>query len=306
MVNAAALHPKKNYYVGKKSEYRNNYLPFDYYDFWITAKENESLRFRNKVRDYVHTPFDWDEDQDVYIESTNEFDHLNQGTQTSDRPRIHFNKHGNHKNTGDYIKVSADELNNFVKANQQQHHGVSFIKPNAPTRKFNPAKHNNGGGNNYHENENVNNRGGFNSKTYKKSNAAVQQRAQQEFDYVDRFNEGVRISSAKSLNHHPQHQQAQRPLKSALVKKNRRNSAKRARSSSAGPVANRNRAVSQNQNCQPKANGRPEFYKSNSNISVQTPHDWVARDYRLNREQYNPSNLSFCLLFVILLSQIGS
>jgi hypothetical protein len=50
---------KNIFHVAKRSEYRNNYLPFDYYDFMITAKENENLRFRNKIRDYLHTPFDW-------------------------------------------------------------------------------------------------------------------------------------------------------------------------------------------------------------------------------------------------------
>ena len=68
----------------KKSEYRNNFLPFDYYDFCITAKENENLRYRNKLRDYLHTPFDWDEDLDIYIEPlSDKNEHLNQATQTS-------------------------------------------------------------------------------------------------------------------------------------------------------------------------------------------------------------------------------
>ena len=102
---------KKNFGIGRKSEYRNNYVPFDYYDFWITAKENENLRFRNKVRDYVHTPFDWDEDEDVYLESSpNQFDHLNQATQTTDRPRKHSNKDGNHLNPSIYKKVNNYEL----------------------------------------------------------------------------------------------------------------------------------------------------------------------------------------------------
>ena len=68
----------------RKSEYRNNFLPFDYYDFCITAKENENLRYRNKLRDYLHTPFDWDEDLDIYIEPlSDKNEHLNQATQTS-------------------------------------------------------------------------------------------------------------------------------------------------------------------------------------------------------------------------------
>lgn len=78
---------KNNFYLAaKRSEYRNNFLPFDYYDFWITAKENENLRCQNKIRDYVHTPFDWDEDQDYYLESNDKFNQINQATQTSERP----------------------------------------------------------------------------------------------------------------------------------------------------------------------------------------------------------------------------
>lgn len=81
---------KRNMYsLGKKSEYRQNFLPFDYYDFWITAKENENLRFKNKLRDYLHTPFDWDEDQTYYIEQMNKTEQANQGTQTSERPNRH-------------------------------------------------------------------------------------------------------------------------------------------------------------------------------------------------------------------------
>lgn len=77
---------RKSIYLGlqKKSEYRQNFLPFDYYDFCITAKENENLRCRNKLRDYLHTPFDWDEDLDIYIEPLS--DNLNQSTQTLQKP----------------------------------------------------------------------------------------------------------------------------------------------------------------------------------------------------------------------------
>ncbi|RNA43037.1 hypothetical protein BpHYR1_042901 [Brachionus plicatilis] len=83
-----ANHQNK-YSLPKKSEYRHNFLPFDYYDFWITAKENENLRFKNKIRDYLHTPFDWDEDQEYYIEQASKTDLANQGTQTSERPNRH-------------------------------------------------------------------------------------------------------------------------------------------------------------------------------------------------------------------------
>ena len=74
---------RKSIYLAsqKKSEYRRNFLPFDYYDFCITAKENENLRCRNKLRDYLHTPFDWDEDLDIYIEPVSD-NNLNQSSQT--------------------------------------------------------------------------------------------------------------------------------------------------------------------------------------------------------------------------------
>ena len=105
---------KSNFYLAaKRSEYRNNYLPFDYYDFWITAKENENLRCQNKIRDYVHTPFDWDEDQDFYLESNEKFQHSNQATQTSERPRQ--NRKSKH------VRVDQDKENHEVHFNDQQH-----------------------------------------------------------------------------------------------------------------------------------------------------------------------------------------
>ncbi|CAF0894972.1 unnamed protein product [Brachionus calyciflorus] len=96
---------KRNPFAVKRSEYRHNYLPFDYYDFWITAKENENLRFKNKLRDYLHTPFDWDEDQEYYIEQNLHSEQANQGTQTTDRPNRH-----------DHLKLSSKSENNLAKA----------------------------------------------------------------------------------------------------------------------------------------------------------------------------------------------
>ena len=83
--------------LAKKSEYRNNYLPFDYFDFWITAKENENLRCRNKIRDYVHTPFDWDENQEIYLEPAVS-ENITQATQTSERPKFVPNNENNNFN----------------------------------------------------------------------------------------------------------------------------------------------------------------------------------------------------------------
>lgn len=90
---------RKNYFNGKRSEYRHNYLPFDFYDFWITAKENQNQRYKNKIRDYLHTPFDWDEDQDFYTHSASSFgaasssyDSLaHQSTQTTYRSGSEYN-----------------------------------------------------------------------------------------------------------------------------------------------------------------------------------------------------------------------
>lgn len=102
---------KRNNYSNKRSEYRINYLPFDYYDFWITAKENENLRFKNKLRDYLHTPFDWDENLEVYRESQEiamKFEKANQATQTSDRPNRH-----------DQLKMLLDEKEELARKHIQ-------------------------------------------------------------------------------------------------------------------------------------------------------------------------------------------
>lgn len=92
--NNMSKNNKNIFHIAKRSEYRNNYLPFNYYDFMITAKENENLRFQNKLRDYLHTPFDWDEDQDFYFEQEREknFHQASQASQTADQPR-----HGHHQ-----------------------------------------------------------------------------------------------------------------------------------------------------------------------------------------------------------------
>ena len=102
------------YYASKRSEYRNNFLPFDYYDFWLTAKENENLRCQNKIRDYVHTPFDWDEDQEYYLESEEKFNHINQATQTTERPR-----HENLRKSRQ--RQEQDKENNEVRFNDDHH-----------------------------------------------------------------------------------------------------------------------------------------------------------------------------------------
>ena len=97
----------------KKSEYRQNFLPFDYYDFCITAKENENLRYRNKLRDYLHTPFDWDEDLDIYIEPI--MDNLNQSTQTNVSRSKSFNELKNFEDIAEFKRERQrvlDESNN--------------------------------------------------------------------------------------------------------------------------------------------------------------------------------------------------
>jgi hypothetical protein len=105
---------RKNYFLGKRSEYRHNYLPFDFYDFWITAKENQNQRYKNKIRDYLHTPFDWDEDQDFYLQSnstfgvvSNSYDSLaHQSTQTTYRSRAASDDQGDNDNyNNDKIKI---------------------------------------------------------------------------------------------------------------------------------------------------------------------------------------------------------
>ena len=135
---------KNNFYLAaKRSEYRNNYLPFDYYDFWITAKENENLRCQNKIRDYVHTPFDWDEDQEYYLESNDKFHHTNQATQTSEKPRhdrksrqkteqdkenheVHFSDHKQHH--------KHHQHNQHQRQNRANHSDLNDHRPQQQSR----------------------------------------------------------------------------------------------------------------------------------------------------------------------------
>jgi hypothetical protein len=122
---AAAAAMRKHFYLGKKSEYRQNFLPFDYYDFWITAKENENLRCRNKLRDYLHTPFDWDEDQELYLEQRPattgpQHDQANHATQTSGRP-----------NRRDQLKKTNKDFEQYSTLQQQiqqQQHNLNQQK----------------------------------------------------------------------------------------------------------------------------------------------------------------------------------
>ena len=135
---------RKNFYAGKKSEYRQNYLPFDYYDFWHTAKENENLRCRNKLRDYLHTPFDWDEDQGFYLEAqTSTADVVNHATQTTARPnrRDHLeNVHKHFANQTEENKKQESQSNDQIvdntkpkakktRKNKKSHHSKSKVSP---------------------------------------------------------------------------------------------------------------------------------------------------------------------------------
>jgi hypothetical protein len=147
---AAAAAMRKNFYLGKKSEYRQNYLPFDYYDFWVTAKENENLRCRNKLRDYLHTPFDWDEDQDFYLETqTNHpVESSNHATQTSDRPnrrdhlkKVHkdFERHAQQQNQANAVKDQPRQAQSQKQPQAQQAkqrpQGVAGVRIEEPVRR---------------------------------------------------------------------------------------------------------------------------------------------------------------------------
>lgn len=133
----------------RRSEYRINYLPFNYYDFWITAKENENMRLRNKLRDYLHTPFDWDENVDIYCESdatvaaAAQLEKMNRATQTSERPNRHdqlariVDERGERRvvDDGKHIHVENSEKGVQTKANLMK----KFSKANARKK---PSKEN--------------------------------------------------------------------------------------------------------------------------------------------------------------------
>jgi hypothetical protein len=264
-----------HYYSNKKSEYRVNYLPFDYYDFWITAKENENLRFKNKLRDYLHTPFDWDENLEVYQESeavvgaaaeaaaaaaanaaaaeaekaekarlaalARNLERLNQATQTTSRPNRH-----------DHLKKIAQD-NERQKHTQQQIQQASNLEKSVQTV--------------------INNRG--NKKSVKNGRKKSK----------DRLNAN---NVKKSIN--------TRPTKSAGVQVNFEYSKKRDQATNSGqltvaprcqsakyPIARnqRNQSSFKLDHCcdHGKEKTDANLVRSLSNMSIQTPMEWNLRDY---------------------------
>ncbi len=130
---------RKNYFYGKRSEYRHNYLPFDFYDFWITAKENQNQRYKNKIRDYLHTPFDWDEDQDLYSRSISPFDtassaydsQAHQSTQTTHRSRAGNDQTNDCNNVNEKNSIIGKKFSN----NQRPKSSISFQDEQKTTKK---------------------------------------------------------------------------------------------------------------------------------------------------------------------------
>jgi hypothetical protein len=241
---------KTNYYQGKKSEYRNNYLPFDYYDFWMTAKENENLRFRNKIRDYIHTPFDWNEDEEVYLETADKFDQLNQATQTTQRP-IMIENHKTSQRHSSGKTQQTQKQNAFFDASAETTINRNQLN-NTQFSRNKPRKNRRGRSKSAKVSSN------YNNNNYYNSNNNNDKRAAQNFN-------------GPILNQNSKYNLVNQKFNSNIekIKSNKNQFGNAARNSS--NIENR----------QYKSNGI--LNRSTTNIAVQTPFGWSLRDFNQNR-----------------------
>lgn len=245
---------RKNMYLAsqKKSEYRQNFLPFDYYDFCITAKENENLRCRNKLRDYLHTPFDWDEDLDILIEPVN--DNFNQATQTAERPVSNRKQKQNQQQrskTFNELKTREDEIQNMQDSNRiirdryLNHYDNEYIEElrieaAKEAKKLKKAKKN-------------------------KAKKTVKVQETENNSEEDFRNNGIQINVRPNSG----------PKKSSMPPKM---SLKRAQSTLVKSSTNKSNADLAKE-IQMKKTGNYELLKNSGNQAIQTPHDWTLRDY---------------------------
>jgi hypothetical protein len=234
---------KRNYYQGKRSEYRNNYLPFDYYDFWMTAKENENLRFRNKIRDYIHTPFDWNEDEDVYLETVDKFDQFNQATQTTQRPIMienHKTSQRHHSGKGQQQQNTFSNVSDDITINQNQ----NKVKNNSQFLKNKPRK------NKRNRSKSAKASTGYNSNNNK--NRTVQNFIEPKFDEKRKHEQNYN---------------------SSMVNKNKLENVAMAKNSC---------TIEKNQN-KSNSRANNTLNRSMTNIAVQTPFGWCLRDFNQNK-----------------------
>jgi hypothetical protein len=271
MASAAAI--RKNFFAQKKSEYRQNYLPFDYYDFWVTSKENENLRCRNKLRDYLHTPFDWDEDQDFYLETqVNQVDVVNHATQTTTRPnrRDHLQKVHNafagykHKQSND----QETQNNNQVNQKQQSQNQKKNLKNKQEEKKTERPK--SSASSIVQQQESVQRKP---RKNKKKSGVAKSARA---INFEQQSHQGIRIENSYSKLNDGQ----------GVVSK-----PGRVRSSSAREPSSyaENFVQKQNSNLDQVSQ---KLAKSISNIAIQTPLGWNLRDFNNEKQSRASSSTS--------------
>lgn len=266
----------------KKSEYRNNYLPFDYYDFCITAKENENLRFRNKIRDYIHTPFDWDED-DEYYEVAVESEHANQATQTTQRQ------------SNNNVQLEKTSYQNQLyqcqyQSRQQKNNQYQNIMPDMDPNNSNNFTHDQRICNNNNDRYMIKKNSNFNKKKSAKSTHQQKNQRKQSAKYQNGSN---RPFSSQFVS------EPQSPTSNNVNKNRRAWSARSAGPRSESACARRQKSTTPvpkiNENIYATNLNKAiehTLKKSISNMSVQTPHDWKLREFKKNNDSKNSNRES--------------
>jgi hypothetical protein len=257
---------RRNLYASKRSEYRNNYLPFDYYDFWIIAKENENLRFRNKLRDYLHTPFDWDEDQGFYLEPQEDdrFDQQ-QGARTTSRATTP----GNEELLKRHAKARVSHaVNEFTRKD-------SLIMKHLEERKKEILKK--------HDEQ---------TDAKSKQNVAIQQKSKENKQIKVNGNQpGTKRKSKKAKKSTNQFMKSMKPktVVSENVPKTKAKPAPKVNESQESARVKRDikSAASQTSARESRTSKRvddlddsPRLFRSTSSIAIQTPIGWNLREYK--------------------------
>jgi hypothetical protein len=304
------MNKKNHFFIGKRSEYKNQYLPFDFYDFWITAKENQTQRNKNKIRDYLHTPFDWDEDQDFYIHSSSSLGGGSDGlgsdprdsvahesTQTTFRSRANTHRNEEAKE----VKESINLKNGQNRRNKST--GISFndeqklVKKKSIVKPQQSSTSSASSSSASMEQQEVNRK---KSKTKEKHTA--KSAAPESEHRPDQHHQHHRHHQHHHHHHHHSHQnesnnyidnatanpisdQAAKPQNSSVKKRSKKNKNKNVYKNEFQSNFLNNIAQSRN-----VSNFDKVLARSISNIAIQTPPAWNLREY--NKEPKSKTHKS--------------
>jgi hypothetical protein len=277
---------KYSQHLAKKSEYNNNYKPFDYYDFCITAKENENLRFRNKIRDYIHTPFEWDDEEEEEAQDFNK-QLINQITQTSaynrrnealndDHRGCHYQYRPHHKYNNYYRDLNQNLYQTDYQYQKRDHQEQRKTNETASQCDNKQTKQQN------------------DSEQQQSDSTSTEEEGEEEVPYkahIDpKSNKNLKeeeddtpiVLKEPTIKQDHKHcncnQLKQTP--SYLKKQQKEQKCQKKRSQSALPKKVTNNPYNDNLN----KSIENRLIKSISNMSVQTPHDWKLREYQKNQK----------------------